>query len=202
MAVTVRYYDEKARSRTWACPCGWRGTIGEMATGRYTELQDGSCPACDTMLVIIPYPTLAETRRAAARGNREAIDELSSAEAWASRAERAAALELRSPEQLPSLELATPTRFVWDQVAKAGEQWVEIRVAGSGDLVWRQLAYWEGYEQLNRAREALRTRYGAAFVDLAVTDRSEMYLYGDVMSGPSRAGDPDTATAADAPWVG
>ena len=35
-----------------------------------------TCPRCDRMLLIVPYPTRAETEEAAAAGNEEAIAEL------------------------------------------------------------------------------------------------------------------------------
>ena len=35
-----------------------------------------TCPDCDSMLLIVPFPTYEQTRAAAADGNEEAIAEL------------------------------------------------------------------------------------------------------------------------------
>jgi hypothetical protein len=47
-----------------------------MALGASSELADYSCPRCDTILVIVPYPTITQIEQAAAAGNPEAIKEL------------------------------------------------------------------------------------------------------------------------------
>jgi hypothetical protein len=80
MATLIDHFDDEARNRTWQCSCGWHGTIDEMTSEGFAELVDESCPACGKMLVIIPFPTTAEMRSAAARGNREAIPGLAGLE--------------------------------------------------------------------------------------------------------------------------
>ena len=42
----------------------------------FDELFDVCCPSCDTMLLIVGYPTFAEIEEAAKRGNEEALREL------------------------------------------------------------------------------------------------------------------------------
>lgn len=66
---------------TFTCRCGWTGTFMAMSREMYEALVDGSCPQCDTMLVIRQYPSESETRSAAAAGNPEAIAELGAIEA-------------------------------------------------------------------------------------------------------------------------
>ena len=65
--------DEQDR---FSCGCGWVGTFREMSNGWFEALIDGSCPSCDTMLVIRNLPTIPEIRDAAARGVPEAVEQL------------------------------------------------------------------------------------------------------------------------------
>ena len=158
------------------------------------------CLTCDRHLAYLMFPTLAETRRAAAGGHAEAIRELPRVEAAEARRKRAAALQLREAAQLPDVALSEPTRFVWDLVEESGDQWTEIRIATSGDLVWRQLAYYEGWETFLTARKVLATRHGALFAGPVATKRSLMYLFGDSISARLKH-EPEHATADDAPWI-
>ena len=73
-AKQVRYYDYD-RSEPVECRCGWSGLPGAYED-YFHELLDVTCPACDSMLLIVPYPTFEQTRAAAADGNEEAIAEL------------------------------------------------------------------------------------------------------------------------------
>ncbi|HMU28272.1 MAG TPA: hypothetical protein PKA65_12800 [Solirubrobacterales bacterium] len=73
-AKQVKYYDYD-RSEKVECRCGWSGQPGAYED-YFHELLDVTCPRCDRMLLIVPYPTRAETEEAAAAGNEEAIAEL------------------------------------------------------------------------------------------------------------------------------
>ena len=73
-AKQVKYYDYD-RSKAVECRCGWSGQPGAYED-YFHELLDVTCPRCDTMLLIVPYPTDEQTRAAAAGGNEEAIAEL------------------------------------------------------------------------------------------------------------------------------
>ena len=75
-ARVLRWYDVGEHHR-FACVCGWSGFFREMSIGEFDELVDGSCPTCDTMLIVRSFPTKDEIREAAAAGNREAVEELS-----------------------------------------------------------------------------------------------------------------------------
>ena len=79
-ARIFRWYglDEDALFR---CRCGWQGTFQEMDNGWFEELIDGTCPTCDTMLAIRSFATIDEVREAAARGDRDAVEQLRSLEA-------------------------------------------------------------------------------------------------------------------------
>lgn len=197
----VAYYDEDAQARTWTCDCGWSGPFSAMPVEYESDFEVLCCPTCDKHLGYLNFPTFSETRRAAAAGNARAIAALPGVERTEARRTRAASLELRKAAQLPDLALAGPTRFVWDQVEDGGEQWTEIRLAGSGELAWRQLAYYEGWEVFLRARDVLAERYGDGFAALVATGRSLLYLFGDSISARLQH-EPEHATAEDAPWVG
>jgi len=55
------------------CRCGWSGHLDQLDSGWYDEVIDGSCPTCDTMLVIRPRgATLAQARRALRTGHPDA----------------------------------------------------------------------------------------------------------------------------------
>lgn len=80
MAAGFDYYAEGWRTQVFSCRCGWSGTVEEMYRTLHNALMDFECPSkdCDTMLVIVNYPTREETLRAAAAGNEEAIREAKS----------------------------------------------------------------------------------------------------------------------------
>ena len=143
----------------------------------------------------------AHHRRHATLGGRRATRPrgLPPAEAAEGRRRHGEALQLTRADQLPYVDLVAPTRFVCDQVRDHADDWVEIRLAGTGALAWRQLAFWEGWEAFDVARSALRERYGGTFESLVVTRRSRLYLYGDRMSVPL-SHEPAVASAEDAPW--
>ena len=77
-ARIYRYYDDEWRSGRFTCPeCAWTGTRREMSgPNMFSDLADYECPRCEKMLLIVGYPTRAETREAAANGNPEALRNL------------------------------------------------------------------------------------------------------------------------------
>ena len=79
-ARIFRWYDVDEEDR-FSCRCGWVGTFREMSNGWFEALIDGSCPSCDTMLVIRNLPTIDEIRDAAVRGVPEAVEQLRSIQA-------------------------------------------------------------------------------------------------------------------------
>lgn len=86
MAVHVDYWEFDP-SATITCPaCGWAG-VSEGNIEPFEELLDVRCASCGQMLLIVPYPTLDETKAAAAAGNAEAAEALENwaEENWADR---------------------------------------------------------------------------------------------------------------------
>jgi hypothetical protein len=165
------------------CPaCGWSGAGKDASQEMHQELFDVSCPRCDQMLLVVSFPTIEETRQAAAAGHPGAIDELSNAERAERRTQRAAELELRADTPLPELPGAR-LQFVWDFEEADGECWTLIRCGE--ETVWRELAYYEGWQRFNEVKQLLKQRY-EQFVSLTPTDRSELYLFGDDVAGPGK----------------
>jgi hypothetical protein len=72
------YYDEEWRTETFTCrECGWSGTDEEMdGPNPYSDLFDCCCVKCDTIMLIVAYPTMEETIQAANSGNPEARQQL------------------------------------------------------------------------------------------------------------------------------
>ena len=76
-------YDKDAQL---TCPeCGWTGR-GDDHEEFFLDVLDVSCPNCDYMVLVVAYPTLVETRVAAAAGDRRAQAALPEVEAAQSRA--------------------------------------------------------------------------------------------------------------------
>lgn len=183
MAVELGYYDFW-EDEPLTCPhCGWTGQAGDGSQEAHTELFDVSCPRCDKMLLIVSYPTIDETTQAAAAGNEAAKAELPRIEQTQARWARAAELALKPDSVLPDLHGAQ-LRFVWDFAEGEAETWTIIKHAER--IVWRELAYWEGWKRFNEVKCLLKSHYGAAFVSLEPTAASEMYLFGDSLRAASR----------------
>lgn len=81
MARIFAYFDKGWREERFSCDrCGWSGATEGMVPDSYREVMDYSCPACDTMLVIVSHPTIDEIREAARNGCHEATEWLRSIE--------------------------------------------------------------------------------------------------------------------------
>lgn len=179
-AEQIAFWDYE-RDAPVTCPaCGWTGPASD-GEDVHRELLDVCCPQCDRMVLIIPFPTIEETRAAAADGNPRAAAELPEAEAVASRALRAQQLELREAAQLPDISEAE-VRIDWDLEEQGDEQWTVLRHQGAE--IWRELAYYEGYERFVQVFHILCERYGSRLKGVRPTHESETYLYGDRLSAP------------------
>ena len=176
-------YDKNA---PLSCPsCGWRGR-GAGNEELHSQLLDVTCPDCDEMLLIVSFPTRRQTRTAAAVGNPRAERELTSATEREERVNRAAKLELREPSQLP--ELAAPEVLIdWDVEEPDDDPWVILRHQGAE--IWREVAFYEGYERFAAIFKILKRRYGARLVEVRPTAAAKFYLSGDSLAAPKLVGD-------------
>lgn len=150
----------------FACRCGWAGTTQQCVRDWFTEVVDGSCPKCETMLWIRNATiSLSEVRAAAAAGDPRAVSELAKAEAREAERVRRRARDLKADSPLPDLS-GDPLGFAWDFEEVDGEGWSVLR-AGDAEL-WREHhAY--GTKRLVQVEAILRARYGARFGALTMT---------------------------------
>ena len=163
----------------FACSeCGWTGS-GSDNEEMFQELLDVRCPQCDKMLLVVQYPTIGETREAAAAGNQRAVAELPRAEVGESRHAWATGLLLRNPTQLPELDESDVT-IDWDFEDRDGEDWTVLRHLGVE--IWREPAFFEGSPRFVEVFEILRQRYRARLREVRPTAASGQYLYGDQLS--------------------
>jgi hypothetical protein len=86
------YWDYDAQA-SLTCPiCAWSGR-GEGLEDTFKEVMDVKCPQCDHMLLVITYPTIEQTRAAAAAGNEIAQQELRHLECPQGRAQKPSAFD-------------------------------------------------------------------------------------------------------------
>lgn len=179
-AKQVKFYEFDDK-RPISCDCGWSGEAGQGNREEYRQLYDISCPRCDRMLLIVPYPTHEETRVAAAAGHPQAKADLGMVEQRESFLARAERQKLTADSELPDLD-DDEIVIEWDfeEPAEQDEHRDGWTVLRQGDReIWRELALFEGYERFGEVLEILRARYGARLVDLRPTRESLYYLLGD-----------------------
>lgn len=158
------------------CPeCGWSGAAREASVEYYEELFDVSCPRCDRMILIVSYPTPAETKEAAALGDSHAQEEMQFVDAREQFLRGFEERKLRTPDQLPDLD-GDRLEFFWDMTW--GDEKLTVIRFGEREI-WIEPALWEGFERFYEVKELLNQRYGARFSSLTPTADSEMWLYGD-----------------------
>jgi hypothetical protein len=177
-AKTRNYYDYDEPEMIECPQCRWVGSGAEGSGEYYRELFDVSCPRCDKMLLIISYPTIEETKAAAAAGNPRALEAMHGVERREKFLRLFEARKLRSPEQLPDLE-GESLEFLWDEEVRGEDE--RLTVIRFGDrVVWSEPEVWEGVDRFDAVKALLKERYGSRFRSLAPTEQSELYLYGDI----------------------
>src|SRR4051794_12335807 len=86
MAGHPDYYDYDWDQPVTCPTCGWTG-LGRDHQDTHGDLFDVTCPSCNEMLLVVLFPTLAETRAAAAAGNPRAQADLPAIEQQAAQHE-------------------------------------------------------------------------------------------------------------------
>jgi hypothetical protein len=131
------------------------------------------------MLAIVSYPTVREAEQ-----NWEKLTEQEKREVLARKRSLAAwqAASLKSTDQVP--DLAGPAvALVWDEVeGDAGQPFTVIRHGETE--IWREPAFYEGYERFREVVQILMQKYGKRLVDVVPTPASELYLFGDKLRAP------------------
>jgi hypothetical protein len=174
------YYDDW-QSVELECPiCHWMGKFNEGSVGYSGDLQDCSCPKCDFLvspvLAIVSYPTNDEMLASGSPGDIQKAKERQQF------LQNFNLTKLVSKEQLPAVD-SKSFDLVWDFVESENEQRTVIR---HGDYVlFSEPALWEGYERFEQVCKIVQEKYGVRVKDLVPTHRSELYLYGDVLSSPT-----------------
>lgn len=174
-------YDPTAVIR--CARCDWSGEGGPHEQ-LFEQLLDVTCPRCDSMLLVVTFATLEETRAAALEGNDRAIAYLPEIEARRARYDRAEATLLTGENQLPELS-GDRVEIEWDLVgADTDGAWQVLR--HHGVEIWREMAFYESYERFEAVAEILRARYGDRLRALTPTHESCIWLYGDQIGSVAR----------------
>lgn len=179
-ATHLAYWDYDPEGQVECPVCGWSGQAGSNQE-TFKDVLDVRCGSCDTMLLIVAFPTLAETRETAAAGNPRAQAGLPDIEAQAALRDQAARTLLTDPSQLPEVAGGSIT-VVWDVEAIDGEQWQVLR--HDATEIWREVAFYESYERFREVFEILRRRYGDRLQEVRPSPASETWLHGDRLSSP------------------
>lgn len=174
------YWDYDPEEMLTCESCGWQGPANDSEP--FDACLEVYCGECGRRLLLVSYPTPAETRVAAKAGNQKAQRELQYVEQREEFLTRADDLALKRPDQLPDLD-GTEIRIAWDyERGDDGEGWTILR--HNGREIWRELAYFEGYPRFGVVFEILHERYGSRLAAVEPTEASLICLYGDKCSAP------------------
>lgn len=197
-ASRLPYWEYHRESSVTCTRCGWSGpaSSGERF---HQDLLDVTCPDCAQMLLIVPFPTIEETRAAAAAGDRRARAELPHVEKIETRWQTAAESGLAGAHQLPEILGDEDITIVWDFEERGGESFTVLR--HEGREIWRELAFWEGIARFEEVAALLEQRYGRRLVAVEPTPASELYLYGDRLSAPQRVTDVNARLSRPVVWI-
>ncbi len=72
----IEYFDFRDDMAVTCPHCGWSGRAGDTFLEMSSEVApvlDRECPRCLHIVLVVPFPTIAQTRAAAEAGNEEAI---------------------------------------------------------------------------------------------------------------------------------
>ena len=180
MAKHFAWYDDWKSAILECSRCGWKGTFHEGAVEHYEELMDSSCPDCADapMLAIVSFPTIQESEDNWSQLSESERQHVTARKQFLQRWEAA---RLKVPDQLPDLDGLDLT-IIWDLV-EAGTGCMTVLRHGAVEL-WREPAVYEGYMRFREVVDILRQKYGLRVADVVPTTASELYLYGDKLSGP------------------
>lgn len=156
--------------------CGYCSHTGPPTCESFAELTQVDCAGCDRRLFLVSYPSVEQTRTAAAAGNPRAIADLRALEQREQRFARAARAALTADSPLPELPGETLV-IEWDFVEE-GEEHVTV-LRHKGLELWRELAFWEGFERYQEVAVLLHQRYGARLRGLVPTSAADVWLLGD-----------------------
>ena len=181
MGRVCKYYSDWQHEVFACAECGWTGTVShrDLEVGDVAAIIE--CPKCYRSLGVVLYPSLQETKEAAAQGNEEAIKALPAFESriknnW-ELLERFDQEKLCSTDQLPNLD-GESLEFEWDFVKGADGEWYQVIRAGDVEA-WRELAFFNNVPRFEEIKGILRAKYGTRFKSLTPTPASIEWLSGD-----------------------
>jgi len=149
--------------------CNWAGIAQDGVRDDHTDLFDVSCPKCEKMLLVVPYPTVEQIREAAQNGHSEAQSMMPRIEKVELRRTEFNLVKLKSPDQLPEIE-GDELHFIWDSERDGDDRFLVIRC--DNDRIWREPEWWECWQRFNEIKILLRERYGERACSLVPTERS------------------------------
>lgn len=187
MSKTFEYYSNW-RNEVVTCPnCAWQGRVDDGNQRYFHELLDSCCPQCGRIVAIVMYPTNDNVRAAAQAGHPEAIRNLAGVERMEARWERFDREKLKTPDQLPNLWGKDDLDFVLDtdDERTPDRERESFNLLKYGDrVIWKELAFWEGWQRYPELVEILKAKYGSRFKSLKVTYKAHQYLFGDILTPP------------------
>ena len=174
--ATVNYYTYK--DLQYRCKhCDWQGLGRDLELGEeFDQLVELDCPACHTKVSFVMYPSLADMSN---NWDKLSDDEKMQVAKIESEQARFEALCLKSPEQLPDIDELFFT-LDWD----FDDEMILLRYGKKE--IFKEPAVYEGYERFEEVARILKARYGNALLDMAPSQNSEVYLYGDSLTAADR----------------
>jgi hypothetical protein len=177
MWSVYRWFDPWKKATHTCKKCGWKGSGRKLKPGEpFSGGCEYNCPACHETIIVVGNPSPEEER--AHWGELSAADRrsLERRERFLEEFER---LKLKDGSQLPDIPAASFTLF-WDFIEKDDKKWTVIR--WEDQVLYTELAAYEGYPRFIEVAEILCIRYGPALKDLLPTEDSFDYLCCDVLS--------------------
>lgn len=168
-------YYEGWKEKKYTCEnCDWNGNGAECERGMFYRKMflEIYCPACTSFLDLIVFPfqescdkdmeKLTEEQRNALREQDEQmrlyLDKC-----------------LQTASQLPEID-GDAFNLAWDQVEG------ETQITKGDTVIWSEPVAYEGFYRFERIALILKEKYGSRVKDLEPTDRSMLFLYGDLAS--------------------
>lgn len=168
-------YYSNWKADLYTCPaCSWKGTGEQCTQGElFSELFEICCPSCGENVGLVMFPTIEESRE---NWDKVSEEDKRAVETIERLQKDFAARSLKSPDQLPDIE-GNDLILTWDleDYQRGGDTVIKY----GGEIIWREPARYECYKRFAEVANILRRKYGDRLHDLAPTDRSLLYLYGD-----------------------
>ena len=167
------YYDDWENEDFRCKNCGWNGIGSQLKQGDMFEaLHELDCPQCGGRISTLVYPIITESR---ANWDKVSFVDKLIIEQIEIRNDVNKSTKLTSPDQLPDLA-GDDLILIWDISSRNGGETI-IRY-GEFEL-WREIAFYEGYERFIEVAGILSKKYGDRLQDLVPTRKSGMFLFGD-----------------------